>query len=226
MKEISIKEQTEKIFSKKFLITINIASLLLFLVLLAAVLNNGILLEVDRWVSTHIPAIQSPELTKIVIFITNINGVVGSSVLSLFLVGFLFVKKYYRDLQFYLISFLVASALFTVIKLLVERARPALKIINEQGFSFPSGHSTMSMVIALMLYVIFVPKISSRRGRQALLVFALSWPILIAFTRVYLNVHWLSDTLAGFAVGIFWVTLILLFMQAKRSSRSSKRNEV
>ena len=226
MKETVIKEQLDRKFSKKFLMAINLSSLLLFLVLLTAVLNNGTLLEVDRWVSTHIPAIQSPTLTKIVIFITDINGVVGSAILSFFLIGFLFVKKYYRDLQFYLISFLGASALFTVIKLLVERARPVLKIINEQGFSFPSGHSSMSMVIALMLYVIFVPKISSRGGRLALLLFTLSWPILIAFTRVYLNVHWVSDTLAGFTVGIFWVTLILLVMQAKRSRRSSQRDEV
>jgi undecaprenyl-diphosphatase len=98
-----------------------------------------------------------------------------------------------------------------VIKLLVERARPVLKIINEQGFSFPSGHSTMSMAMALSLYFIFADSISSRAGRIVLLVVALLWPILIAFTRVYLNVHWLSDTLAGFSLGIFWVTLVLLF---------------
>jgi undecaprenyl-diphosphatase len=135
----------------------------------------------------------------------------GSAIFSILLVSFLIYKKYYADLKFYLFAFLGASVLFVVIKLLVERARPALKIINEQGFSFPSGHSTMSMVIALSLYFIFADSISSRAGRIVLLVVALLWPILIAFTRVYLNVHWLSDTLAGFSLGIFWVTLVLLF---------------
>ncbi len=213
-----MKEPIAGRFNKKFLITVNILSLVLFLVLLYGVLSNGALLEVDRWVSTHIPNIQSPQLTKMVIFITNMNGIEGSAIFSFFIIGFLLFKKYYSDLQYYLLSFLGASALFTVIKLWVERPRPALKIINEQAFSFPSGHAAMSMVIALMLYVIFISKISSRGGQLALLLFTLSWPILIAFTRVYLNVHWLSDTLAGFTVGIFWVTLIFLVMQAKKSS--------
>ncbi len=192
------------------MIWIMILSLLLFLSILVTLLAGGPLLDVDLWVSTRIPAIQSDNLTKIIIFLTNINGLLGSAILSSLVIFFLLYKKYYLELKFYLLALLGASALFSVIKLLVERVRPALKIINEQGFSFPSGHSTMSMAIALSLYFIFVTKISSSSGRVALLFLALLWPILISFSRVYLNVHWLSDTFAGFFLGIFWVTLLAL----------------
>jgi len=50
-----------------------------------------------------------------------------------------------------------------------------------------------------------------------LLGVAIVWPLLIAFTRVYLNVHWLSDTLAGLSLGFFWVALLSFFF---------KKNEV
>jgi len=116
------------------------------------------------------------------------------------------------------LAFLGAFALFTVIKFLVERARPALKIINEQGYAFPSGHSTMSMAIAMALYFIFVIKIDSVEKRKLLLVLCLIWPLLIAFTRVYLNVHWFSDTVAGLALGLSWVILLkLLFLSSSKT---------
>ena len=199
-------------------ITLMLLSMVLFLIMLFNILFDGPVLRLDQWVSTHVPALQSETLTKVVIFITNINGVVGSAILSFFIVAFLFYKKYYVELKFYLLSFLGASALFTVIKLLVERVRPALKIINEQGLSFPSGHSTMSTAIALSLYFIFVSKVHSAFGRGLLLAFAIFWPLLIVSTRLYLNVHWLSDTIAGLSLGIFWVTgLVLLFpLKAKK----------
>ena len=191
-------------------------SLLLFLVMLLNVLFDGPILRLDEWVSQHVPALQSEALTKVIVFITDLNGVVGTAIFSLFMVIFLFSKKYYTELKFYLLSFLGASALFTIIKLLVERLRPALKIVDEQGLSFPSGHSTMAMAIALSLYVIWVSKIHSAFGRGLLLTFTIVWPLLIVGTRLYLNVHWLSDTLAGLALGIFWVTLLTVLFPLPR----------
>lgn len=217
-----MKEQIGDHLNRNFLKVLSIISFFLFLLLLFSVLSNGKVLELDKWVSTNVPSLQTPVLTDIVIFITNINGVTGSTIFSLFFIMFLLYKKYYQDLQFYLLAFLGASALFTVIKLLVERTRPVLKIINEQGFSFPSGHSTMSMVIALSLYVIFVKKIRTLNGRMALLIFCIVWPIIIVSTRLYLNVHWLSDTVAGLSLGIFWVTLTVYLFEKRAQKKNIK----
>ena len=200
--------KAEQESKRKVLIGLLVISLLVFLTILYNVLTNGPLLMVDRWISTEVPNIQFPALTELIIFITNINGMLGSAIFSILLIFFLIYKKYYVDLKFYLLAFLGASALFVVIKLLVERTRPVLKIINEQGFSFPSGHSTMSMAMALALYFIFVTKLDSVSRRRLLLILCLAWPLLIAFTRVYLNVHWLSDTIAGLSLGLFWVILL------------------
>ncbi len=208
------QEQSHPGRSRKLLIISSLA-LLVFLFIFVNVISNGPLLDVDRWISEHVPVLHSDVLTRVIIFITNIGGVMSAIIFSFFMTVYLYVKKDYATLKFYLVSVVGSVTIFTFIKFLVQRARPEARIIAEHGYSFPSGHSTMSMVIALSLYFIFVSKISSSLGRRGLLVLALFWPILIAFSRIYLNVHWFSDTLAGFLLGLFWVTsMVFLFPQA------------
>ena len=205
--------QEEKKRSIHTLLLLNLLSLAFFLFLLYEVLSEGRLVDLDTWISRHVPHIQHQDLTEWIVMITDMNGVVGSAIISLLVSAYLLYVKNRKALFFYWIAYLGGSVLFTAIKYSVERARPLLKIINEQGLSFPSGHSTMSMVMALSLYFIFISKCTSKRVQVFLLTMVIAWPCLIAFTRIYLNVHWLSDTLAGLSLGIFWVTLLILLSQ-------------
>ena len=75
----------------------------------------------------------------------------------------------------------------------------------------------MAMTMAVSSYFIFAPKMASAKGRVLLLGVAIGWPLLIAFTRVYLNVHWVSDTLAGLSLGFFWVALLYLTLLKKQA---------
>jgi undecaprenyl-diphosphatase len=93
------------------------------------------------------------------------------------------------------------------IKNFVHRPRPFLMIkgsvplITSHGFSFPSGHSTLAMAMAVVLAHHF-PKARS-------LVYTLA--VLIGFSRVYFGVHYLSDVLAGFLLGgiLGWLSILL-----------------
>ena len=208
-----MQSHNQTIKPSRMLVILSMTALLLFVFILWNVLTNGPLLDVDRYISTHVEALRSYALTKVIIFFTNIGGVKVALVFSFFMALFMYVKKYYSELKFYLFSVIGSVTLFTAIKFLVQRERPELRIIAEHGYSFPSGHATMSITIALSLYFLFVSKISSAFGRIVFLLLALSWPILIAFTRIYLNVHWFSDTLAGFLLGLFWVILIHLILR-------------
>ena len=217
-----MKDQTSNSFNMYVIRVLNILSLLIFLAILFSVLSHNNIFGLDSWISTYIPTLQTPALTNIIIFITDLNSVKGSIIFSILFILFLLYKKYYIDLKFYLLTFLGASILFPLIKLLVERTRPLLKIVNEQGLSFPSGHSTMSMVISLSLYFIFVRKIKTEKGRMFLLIACIFWPIVIVATRLYLNVHWLSDTLAGMSLGVFWVTLVVYFLDKTQNKNFLK----
>ena len=197
---------------RKPLILLNVLSLLLFLFILYCVVSDSYLPAIDRWVSVHVVSIQRPDLTEVLIVITNFSGVVANMIFAIFAMLFLTYKTWYKDRLFYLLSFSGAFVLFLSIKQMVARPRPHSDLIDVINYSFPSGHSTLTMTTALLVYFIFVKRLSSSLAKNVLLVVCIVWPMFIAFTRVYLNVHWLSDVIAGLALGVFLVTFMRLFL--------------
>jgi len=97
--------------------------------------------------------------------------------------------------------------LTTTVKELADRARPALNPIAETlGPSFPSGHSSWSAAFLAATALI----LSRGRGPQARALLAgaaVALAVTVAATRVLLAVHWLSDVLAGLALGWAWFTV-------------------
>jgi len=193
------------------LLLLNIVSLLVFIFILYCVTKGNCFTVIDEWVNTHIVDIQTPSLTTTLAFITNLSGLVGNSIFAIFVILFLSYKKWYKERLFYLLSFSGAVILFGGIKQIVARARPHSDLIEVINYSFPSGHSTLTMTTSLLVYFIFVRKLTSPLAKNSLLAVCITWAIFIAFTRVYLNVHWLSDIVAGLTLGIFWVTFMRLY---------------
>jgi len=95
----------------------------------------------------------------------------------------------------------------TAVKDFIERARPTLNPIAETlGPSFPSGHSST----AAAFYAALALLIGRRRGhvaRTALAALAVGIAIAVACSRVLLDVHWVSDVIAGLALGWGWFAL-------------------
>jgi undecaprenyl-diphosphatase len=189
---------------------LNLSGMVLFCTMLYNVLFHGPMLLVDKWVSMHISEVHTEIWTKMIIFVTDLNGMIASTILFIGFTLFFWYKKYYRDLWFFFSSFAGAAVLFNLFKFTLQRPRPDAKLFDLVTYSFPSGHTTMATVLALSLYFIFREKVGE--SLRVLLLFAsIFWPVTIAFTRVYLNVHWVSDVLAGLGLGLFWVTLLYMF---------------
>ncbi len=104
-------------------------------------------------------------------------------------------------------------------KYIFGRPRPDLvpHLIEVYTPSFPSGHATMSMVCffggALVISRLWTP-ISARR---ALLVCALLSALLVGISRVMLGVHWPTDIIAGWLLGVLWVLWVHQFCTHRRS---------
>jgi undecaprenyl-diphosphatase len=124
---------------------------------------------------------------------------------------FLFNTK--KRLLTYLIVTIFSSAIVnSIIKILVRRSRPHLWESSypfPSDFSFPSGHAMGSMTLALTLVVIFW----GSRYQFLLWILAAIYVISIAWTRLYLGVHYPSDILGGWLLGIAWTTLITLLLK-------------
>lgn len=204
------------LFKNKVLILMNILGFYLFAKMAEDVIEKEYILVIDRWIDTLINAIQTPLLTQIMVALTHFNGAMGIFIFSLFMILFLIYKRWYNDLLFYIFSVFGANIAFIVIKMIVQRARPSSDILAITTHSFPSGHATMATAMALTVYFIFVKRVHSIGLQLVLLIGCIVWPVIIAFSRVYLNVHWLSDVIAGIGLGLFWVTLIALIHRSMK----------
>jgi undecaprenyl-diphosphatase len=94
--------------------------------------------------------------------------------------------------------------LTTTVKHLADRVRPAVNPVAETlGPSFPSGHSSWSVAF-FAATALLLGRGRDRRTRAAIAGVAAALAVTVAGSRVLLSVHWLSDVLAGLALGAAW----------------------
>jgi undecaprenyl-diphosphatase len=111
-------------------------------------------------------------------------------------------------LPLFLLSVVLGQLLISnTIKVAIDRARPELRPrANFTGTSFPSGHTTAATAIFLAVALVLAIG-SSPRARAALVGCAVAIGVAVGCTRVLLGVHFLSDALAGLAIGLSWFWL-------------------
>lgn len=121
----------------------------------------------------------------------------------------------YRHLAIGLaVSVLAATAVSTGLKILVGRERPDIVEHTALTFtaSFPSGHAFLSAVT--MLSIAGFVGLASHRADIARLCIVLAWVmiVLIGISRVYLGVHWPTDVLAGWCLGVAWSSIAIAWL--------------
>lgn len=193
----------------------NILGFYLFAKMTEDVIEKEYILVIDRWIEMHINAIQTPLWNTFMVTLTHFNGAMGIFVFSLLMMLFLLYKRWYNDLLFYFFSVLGANIAYISIKMIVQRARPSSELLSIATHSFPSGHATMSTAMSLAVYLILAKRVNAIGLKLLLLLSCIVWPIIIAFSRVYLDVHWFSDVISGIGLGVFWVTLVELINRFK-----------
>ena len=116
-----------------------------------------------------------------------------------------------RNVVLFLIVVLAGVATINnVLKLVVDRERPDVThLVGTSGSSFPSGHSAAAAA-AWFAFALVLGRFSSRRGRASLAATAAIITFVVAASRALLGVHWLTDVIAGVAVGWGWFLLAAL----------------
>ena len=127
--------------------------------------------------------------------------------------AYVMVRRTVRPLLFLAITFGGAAALAHLLKLAIGRHRPPPSGVVVHGASFPSGHATGAAAAfgAVALVVVAGRSPATRRAGWAL---AVTIALAVAFSRVYLGVHWLTDVIGGLALGWGW-----LFAVSRAESR-------
>lgn len=134
------------------------------------------------------------------------------SAICLILVSFLsfFIFKNKKTSIFVWINLISITILNQVLKFILHRPRPTdFRIIEESGYSFPSGHSMASMAFYGFLIYLIYKKINNKYSKWGLICFLFILILFIGISRIYLGVHYTSDVLAGFLISIAYLILFV-----------------
>ena len=158
-------------------------------------------------------ALRSPATTGLFMSITALGGTVLIGGVSVLLGLYFLVRGRLSLLAGLAVAIGGAGAVLFILKEAVARTRPpaALQAYAETGFSFPSGHATMSLAFYGFLAYLACGIFPAGRYRVAAGVAAGGLVWLIGFSRVYLGVHYPSDVAAGFiiAAAFLWLAVVV-----------------
>jgi membrane protein DedA with SNARE-associated domain/membrane-associated phospholipid phosphatase len=195
----------------------------MFLGILEDVVSSDPLVQFDHVVFTALQKLRTGPVDAVMIAATEL----GSAMVAIAVIAALSVvlawKRCWRTLAYWLTAVGFAQALVWMLKITLERARPIAMYTGADRFSFPSGHAASSIV--LYGFLAFLLAYGQRaRVRWAITLLAALLVGLIAFSRLYLGAHWLSDVLAGLSLGTAWVALLsIAYLQHVRTERLPAR---
>jgi membrane-associated phospholipid phosphatase len=173
-------------------------SLLGVVALMALVVPTEPLVIDQRW-SEAMHDLRTPLLTDLALVFNALGHGLGWA-LSLVAVGVvLFARRRWVALLAFAATEALASLSSTLLKILVGRPRPPDGLVNPIGSSFPSGHAAYAGATCVALVLLFTAPDPRRRWWWAL---AALGTLGMAWSRTYLQVHWLSDVVGGSLLGI------------------------
>jgi len=144
--------------------------------------------------------------------VTQMAGRAASIILGLGVGLFLLLSRDRRMLRLWAVGLIGNSIIIQLLKQFYQRPRPELitPYLTEHNFSFPSGHATVGTLAWLTLAAVAIRFVPRHSVRVFIVSAAIVLAIVIGASRVYLGVHWPSDVLAGWSLGIGWASLCWL----------------
>lgn len=143
------------------------------------------------------------------------GGILGALVIPLLVTIALAIVGRPWGALYFLIASIVSAGLVQLLKAVLGRARPEAMLIASDAGSFPSGHvaNAATMAVALAFLV----------GRAWAWYAGLAWVILMALSRTYLGVHWVTDTIGGAVLGAAVALTLWAPFAAKLGTESWRR---
>lgn len=183
---------------------------------------------IDGAVNDFVSTINPPWLSELMGYITEAGSVWFLTMLSVGVLGYLlfFSDKSKWVSLFFAIHMLGISALTKGLKLTFERQRPqVIEAYDGTGYSFPSGHATGAIALyGFMIYLLTVSHLKPKTKWIVNIVLGL-FGITVAFSRIFVGVHYFTDVLGGIALATAWLLVsiaaleIMLFRKRVRTRK-------
>ena len=187
-----------------------------FLAIAWNVSGAGSLVALDARVAQWLHEHGRPGLTAFLLAVTHLNSTAGIGVLSAVFAAVLArLREWYWMLS---LALTVAGAMLLnlLLKQAYERLRPRFDdpLLVLETYSFPSGHTAAAVAFYGVLAAFLVSRFYDARRRAACVIGAIAAVALVAFSRLYLGAHYLSDVVAAVCSSTAWLVLCLAFGHA------------
>lgn len=196
-----------------------VAALLFAVVVLLVRTSDNALLRVDRSITANLHrfVVHRHGFVRVMKFLSTIGTSTAWTVIFVVVAAWLLYRRLYRLTIFVAVTAIGSSLLNNLIKILVDRARPHVldPVAVAGGKSFPSGHAQAAIVGYGILVAVFLPAIG-RRWRPWFTAAAAVMVGLIGFSRIALGVHYLSDVVGGYLIGLVWLLGMISAFRAWR----------
>ena len=198
-----------------------IGGLWLFLGVLQDVISGDPLVRADRAVFHLLQSLRVPAVDQVMVAVTELGDASVIVPVTLAMLGWLIWQRAWRAALYGATAVAGASMFALLLKATLHQARPGALYAGWNAYSFPSSHATVSTALSGFLVVLICREFGAR-ARVAVTLAAVSLVSAIAFSRLYLGAHWLSDVMAGLAFGTAWAALLgIVYLQhARRNVRA------
>ena len=213
-------KRIKKVFIKNYKWIICFICLILFLALAEDVFNNEIMngdVIGYKIISTYLIRDSLTPIFKIITWF-------GSATCLILLTIILFITIKNKKMGGLVgANLVIVTILSQALKIIIQRPRPTeYRIINETGYSFPSGHSMVSMAFYGFLIYLIYKNIKNKYLKISLIVILSLLIVMIGISRIYLGVHYTSDVCAGFLVSLSYLIIYINFANKLVLSREKK----
>lgn len=155
-----------------------------------------------KFISTYLISNFATPIAKLV---TNLGGALVLLTITLVILIVLKNKKIGISIAS---NLAISTVLNVVLKNIVQRPRPVgFRMINESGYSFPSGHSMVSMAFYGYLIYLIYKYIENKKIKWPLIIILSILILTIGTSRIYLGVHYTSDVIAGFVISLSYLII-------------------
>lgn len=178
----------------------------IFTFLIIAIGYDSFLKNLDLMIINFIQGFEVRGLTIFYMSITDVADTWQSTILVVVITVILYLIKYKREALFLVLTMSTCGIIMSFIKNIFIRQRPEThRLIEVSGLSFPSGHSTSATIMYLTLGLIAI-NVLQKTSKYIILFISMLGILIITTSRIYLGVHYPTDTMAAVCLGVFVVT--------------------
>lgn len=189
---------------KRRKVIITVFSIFFILIMLLVLFNK--ISFFDNFVYNFLISKRNKFLDNYFLFFTKF-GNVSVAVVLVILLMILFHNRYSL---FFLFGSLGCVLINTIFKYIIKRDRPnILRLIKQDGYSFPSGHAMISVTLYGFLLYIVLTKVKNKYLKMIMTFLLILIILSIGISRIYLCVHYASDVVAGYILSLIYVIILI-----------------